>query len=270
MDFYGLLGEKLSHSLSPKIHNTFFKASNIEGAYKLFEVEKEELGKAIEAIKILKVKGVNVTIPYKQDVIKYLDFISEEAQKIGAINTIHLDNGKLYGYNTDYFGFGTIIKNNSIEIKNSIAMVLGNGGAAKAVVTYLLDQGVKKICLVSRRKSINSDYNDKRIEIKTYEEISDIKGDILINTTPLGMYPNVDVAPVDEDTINNFNIVIDIIYNPKKTKFLKIGEKLNKKACGGIEMLIGQAIKAEEIWQGHSLEKDVTEKLYSMFQDEFK
>lgn len=270
MDFYGLLGEKLSHSLSPKIHNTFFKASNIEGAYKLFEVEKEELGKAVEAIKVLKVKGVNVTIPYKKDVMKYLDFISEEAQKIGAINTIHLDDGKLYGYNTDYFGFGTIIKNNCVEIKDSIAMVLGNGGAAKAVITYLLDQGIKKIYLVSRRKSINSDYNDEKIEIKTYEEIGDIKGDILINTTPLGMYPNVDVAPVDEDTINNFNTLIDIIYNPKKTKFLKIGEKLNKKVCGGIEMLIGQAIKSEEIWQEHSLDRAVAEELYSMFQDEFK
>ena len=270
MDFYGLIGEKLPHSLSPKIHNTLFKALDIEGAYKLFEVEKEDLGKAIDSLKILKIKGVNVTIPYKQDVMKYLDFISEEAKKIGAVNTIYLNDGKLYGYNTDYFGFGTIIKNNNIKVKDSIAMVLGNGGAAKAVITYLLDEGIKKIYLVSRKSKDNSGYDDDRIECKSYEEIVHIKGDILINSTPLGMYPHIDETPVHEDIISNFNALIDIIYNPKETKFLKIGKALNKKVCGGIEMLVGQAIKAEEIWQGVPLDNEVTQELYSIFQDEFK
>lgn len=270
MDFYGLIGEKLPHSLSPKIHNTLFKALDIEAAYKLFEVEKEDLSKSVDSLKILKIKGVNVTIPYKQDIMKYLDSISEEAKKIGAVNTIFLNNGKLYGYNTDYFGFGTIIKNNHIEVKDNIAMVLGNGGAAKAVITYLLDEGIKKIYLVSRKSKDNSGYEDERIECKSYEEISHIKGDILINSTPLGMYPHIDEAPVHEDIISNFNVLIDIIYNPKETEFLKIGKALNKKVCGGIEMLVGQAIKAEEIWQGVPLDNKVTQELYSIFQDEFK
>jgi shikimate dehydrogenase len=269
LDFYGLIGEKLPHSLSPKIHNTLFKALDIEGAYKLFEVEKEDLGKALDSLKILKIKGVNVTIPYKQDVMKYLDYVSEEAKKIGAVNTIYLNGEKLYGYNTDYFGFGTIVKNNDINIKDNIAMVLGNGGAAKAVITYLLDKGIEKIYLVSRRKD-NSGYDDDRIESKSYEEIGDIKGDILINTTPLGMYQHEDEVAVHEDIINNFNNLIDIIYNPKETKFLKMGKALNKKVCGGIEMLIGQAIKAEEIWQETSIDNKVTQELYSIFQDEFK
>lgn len=270
MDFYGLIGEKLPHSLSPKIHNALFKSLDIEGAYKLFEVEKEELGKAIDSLKILKIKGINVTIPYKQDVMEYLDFISEEAKKIGAVNTIHLNDGKLYGYNTDYFGFGTIIKNNDIEVRESIVMVLGNGGAAKAIITYLLDEGIKKIYLVSRKSKDNSSYDDERIECKSYEEITHIKGDILINSTPLGMYPHIDETPTHEDIISNFNVLIDIIYNPKETEFLKIGKALNKKVCGGIEMLVGQAIKAEEIWQGISLDNEVTKELYSIFQDEFK
>jgi len=270
LDFYGLIGEKLPHSLSPKIHNTLFKALDIEGSYKLFEVEKEDLGKAVESLKILKIKGVNVTIPYKQDVMKHLDFISDEAKKIGAVNTIYLDNGKLYGYNTDYFGFGTIIKNNDIKVKDSIAMILGNGGAAKSVITFLLDKGIKKIYLVSRKSKDNSGYDDDRIECKSYEDIGCIKGDILINTTPLGMYPHIDETPVYEDVISNFNDLIDIIYNPKETKFLKIGKALNKKVCGGIEMLVGQAIKAEEIWQGIPLDNEVTQELYSIFQDEFK
>ena len=270
MDFYGLIGKKLSHSLSPKIHNTLFKALEIEGAYKLFEVEKDNLGKLIDSIKLLKIKGVNVTIPYKQDVMKYLDFISDEAEKIGAVNTIFLEDNKLYGYNTDYFGFGTILKNNDITVKDNIAMVLGNGGAAKAVITYLLDQGIKKIYLVSRKIKGNSGYEDVRIECRTYEEITDIKGDVLINTTPLGMYPHMDETPVDEEIIKNFHALVDIIYNPKETKFLEIGKTLNKKVCGGIEMLIGQAIKAEEIWQGHLLNSEVTQNLYYMFEDEFK
>lgn len=270
MEFYGLIGEKLPHSLSPKIHNTLFKGLNIEGAYKLFEVEKEDLGKAIDSLRILKIKGVNVTIPYKQDVMEHLDFISDEAKKIGAVNTIYLNDGKLYGYNTDYFGFGTIIKNNSIEVKDNIAMVLGNGGAAKAVITYLLDEGIKKIYLVSRKINEESGYDDNRIECKTYHKIADIKGDILINTTPLGMYPHMDESPVDENIVANFNSLIDIIYNPKETKFLKIGKVLNKKVAGGIEMLVGQAIKAEEIWQGTSLDNEVTKRLYFAFQDEFK
>lgn len=270
MDFYGLIGEKLQHSLSPKIHNTLFKGLNIEGAYKLFEVEREELGKAIDSLKVLKIKGVNVTIPYKQDVMKYLDFISEEAKKIGAVNTIYFNDGKLYGYNTDYFGFGTIIKNNEIEVKDNIAMVLGNGGASKAVITYLLDKGIKKIFLVSRKILEDSGYEDNRVEWKTYDEISNIKGDILINTTPLGMYPHMEGTPVDEKIISNFNALIDLIYNPKETKFLKIGRELNKKIAGGIEMLVGQAIKAEEIWQETSLGNEVTRELYSIFEDEFK
>ncbi|MVX65123.1 shikimate dehydrogenase [Clostridium chromiireducens] len=270
MEFYGLIGEKLSHSLSPKIHNTLFKALEIEGAYKLFEVEKENLGKLIESIKLLRIKGVNVTIPYKQDVMEYLDFISDEAQKIGAVNTIYLKDNKLYGHNTDYYGFGTILNNNDIVIRDKIAMVLGNGGAAKAVITYLLDRGIKKIYLVSRKIIGNSGYEDERIECKTYEEIADINGDVLINTTPLGMYPHMDETPVDEGIIRNFEALVDIIYNPKETKFLKIGKILNKKVCGGIEMLVGQAIKAEEIWQGHILDREVTQSLYSMFEDEFK
>ena len=270
MDFYGLIGEKLPHSLSPKIHNTLFKALNIEGAYKLFEVEKEDLGKAIDSLKILKIKGVNVTIPYKQDVMKYLDFIADEAKKIGAVNTIYLNNGKLYGYNTDYFGFGTIIKNNDIRVKDSIAMVLGNGGAAKAVINYLLDEGINKIYLVSRKGKDSSGYDDNRIECKSYDEITHIKGDILINSTPLGMYPHMDETAVNEDIISNFDALIDLIYNPKETKFLKIGKTLNKKVCGGIDMLVGQAIKAEEIWQGVPLDNDETKGLYSLFQNEFK
>lgn len=269
MDFYGVLGHKLPHSISPQIHKEIFSLLNIEGAYKIFEVEKDDLCKFADSLRVLKIKGTNVTIPYKEDIMKYLDFISPESQKIKAINTIFLKDNKLYGYNTDYFGFGTIINKNKIEVKDKIAMVLGTGGGAKAIVTFLLDHDIKKIYLVSRAKTNVSEYEDSRVEYVTYEDIEEIKGDILINTTPVGMYPNVGVSAVNEEVINNFSTLIDIIYNPRKTKFLEIGEKLNKKVCGGLEMLVGQAVKSEEIWQETSISDEVMDEVYQCINEQF-
>lgn len=270
MDFYGVLGHKLPHSISPQIHKEIFSLLNIEGAYKIFEVEKDDLCKFADSLRVLKIKGTNVTIPYKEDIMKYLDFISPESQKIKAINTIFLKDNKLYGYNTDYFGFGTIINKNEVEVEDKIAMVLGTGGGSKAIVTFLLDHDIKKIYLVSRTKTNVLEYEDSRVEYITYEDIEEIKGDILINTTPVGMYPNVGVSAVNEEVINNFSTLIDIIYNPRKTKFLEIGEKLNKKVCGGLEMLVGQAVKSEEIWQETSISGEVMDEVYQCINEQFK
>lgn len=270
MNFYGVLGEKLPHTISPEIHEQVFSLLNIKGAYKKFEVEKDDLCKVADSLRVLKVKGTNVTIPYKQDIMKYLDEISEEAQKIGAINTINLKDNKLYGYNTDYYGFGTIIDKNNVDIKNKTAVVLGTGGASKAVVTYLLYNGASKVYLVSRTEKSESGYDDSRVECRTYETIKDVKGYAIVNTTPVGMYPKTDISPVSEEIINNFDVLIDIIYNPRKTKFLELGEKLNKKICGGLEMLVGQAIKSEEIWQEMKIDDEVFEKVYSNINKNFK
>lgn len=269
MDFYGVLGEKLPHSISPEIHEKIFELLNIDGAYKIFEVEKKDVNKVCDSLRVLKIKGTNVTIPYKQEIMKYLDSISQEAEKIGAVNTIYLKDGKLSGHNTDYFGFGTIIDRNKVNIQGETAMVLGTGGASKAVVTYLLDRCVEKIYLVSRTKKEESDYDDSRVEYTTYEDINDIKGHILVNTTPVGMYPKSEVSPVQEDVIRNFDTLIDIIYNPRMTKFLEIGQNLGKKICGGLGMLVGQAIKAEEIWQEMSIDNDVMEEVYKCINEQF-
>ena len=142
MEFYGLLGEKLSHSLSPEIHSELLRLMNKAGGYKLFEVERNKLKDFTESLKLLKIRGCNVTIPYKRDIMEYVDFISDEAKKIGAINTIYLNEGKLYGYNTDYFGFGYMLKVSNIDIKDKIAVILGNGGASRAVVHYLVDNKI--------------------------------------------------------------------------------------------------------------------------------
>lgn len=261
MEFYGVVGEKLPHSLSPQIHNRVFDLLNIDGAYKLFEIPKDKIENLGEALKLLKIKGANVTIPYKQVVMEQLDFISDEAKKIGAINTIHLKDGKLYGYNTDYFGFGMMLKNKNIQVKDKVAAVLGNGGAAKAINHYLLDSGVKELYLVTRDESSSTQIDD-RIKLIDYNELKDIKGDILVNTTPVGMYPKVDASPVDKDVISNFGAIADIIYNPLKTEFLKLGEALGKVTCGGLYMLVGQGIKSEEIWQDINIDEKIINQIF--------
>lgn len=269
MEFYGLLGEKLSHSLSPEIHTRIFEFINIKAAYKLFEVNEEDIEKFIQGLKVLKIKGTNVTIPYKEKVMKYLDEISEEGKKIGAINTIYLKENKLYGYNTDYYGFGLMLEVSNIQVKNKRAVILGNGGAAKAVVHYLLDNEVEKIYIASRNPKVDN-YKLNRVEIIGYDNIKNIKGDILINSTPIGMYPKNGVSTVDKDVINNFKILVDLIYNPEETEFLRIGKTLNKKTVGGLYMLVAQAVKAEEIWNNIKIDEDVIKEIYKEVNRKFK
>ena len=269
MEFYGLIGEKLSHSLSPRIHKRIFELLNIDGGYKLFQIPKDKINSLGSALKLLDIKGVNVTIPYKQDVIAQLDTISKEGADIGAINTILSNDGKLYGYNTDYFGFGKLLEVNNIEVSGKVAVVLGNGGAAKAVLTYFLDNKVSKLYLVTRNKE-NVQTQNKNIKVIDYDDLKEVKGDILVNTTPVGMYPNVSSSVVGEDIISNFDSLVDLIYNPKTTEFLKIGKTLGKKTCNGLYMLVGQAVKSEEIWQNIKIETEVLDKIYKELDQEFK
>ncbi|MGL4773502.1 MAG: shikimate dehydrogenase [Clostridium sp.] len=269
MEFYGLLGEKLSHSLSPKIHNYIYKELNIEGAYKLFEVEKEELNKLSEGLKLLKIKGINITIPYKEDMIKYLDEISKEAKDIGAINTICLKENKLYGYNTDYYGFGLMLKQNNIDVKGKSAVVLGSGGACKAVISYLINEGATEVRIATRKIGENQNNFPKEVTFITYDNKEMLNGDILINTTPVGMYPKIDGCPLNREDIEKFECVVDLIYNPKETQLMKIAKELGKKVCGGLGMLINQAIKAEEIWLEREIPQEIGEKLYNEINKEF-
>ncbi|MDU5106996.1 shikimate dehydrogenase [Clostridium sp.] len=268
MEFYGLLGEKLSHSLSPEIHNEILKQINIAGGYKLFEVNKDRLSDFAEALKLLKIKGCNVTIPYKKDIMKYVDFISDEAKKIGAINTISLNEGKLYGYNTDYFGFGYMLKVNNIEVNDKVVVILGNGGASRAVLHYLIDNNAKEVYIVSRNPK-KDDFLLENVKLISYEELKSLKGDILINSTPVGMYPNIEESPVSKEVINNFDVLVDLIYNPMETKFLSYGKELNKINVGGLYMLIGQAAKAQEIWQDTDINEYVIEEIYNKINRKF-
>lgn len=261
MEFYGLLGEKLSYSLSPKIHSEILKSLNKNGAYKLFEIDRYRLKNFTEAIKLLKISGCNVTIPYKKDIMKYIDIVSEEANKIGAVNTIFLKDEKLYGYNTDYFGFGYMLKTSNIDVKDRMAVILGNGGASSAVLHYLLDNGAREVYIVSRNpnKEVFEFENTKLIG---YEELNSLSGDILINTTPVGMYPNIENSPVSKEVVDRFSSLVDLIYNPMETKFLSYGKESNKQIVDGLYMLVGQAVKAQEIWQDTVIDDSVIENIY--------
>ncbi|KYH34993.1 shikimate dehydrogenase [Clostridium tepidiprofundi DSM 19306] len=262
---YGLLGEKLGHSLSPQIHSMLFDALNIDAYYHLFEIKKENLRDALYGLKALNVRGVNVTIPYKVDVIEYLDDISEEAKKIGAVNTIHFINDKSIGYNTDYYGFGILLEKYGVNIKNSKAVVLGTGGASKAIVQYLSDNGAKEITLVSRNIYNNKEWL-KNFRVISYDRLHALGyNDIVINCTPCGMYPYISDCPIRMHDIYKFRVAIDLVYNPSETVFLSYAKHLGLKAISGSYMLVGQAAKAQEIWNSVKIKPEIIEYIDRQF-----
>lgn len=235
---FALLGEKLSHSYSPLIHNEIFKDLNIDATYELKECKKEELADIINSLRSNTYSGFNVTIPYKKEVMQYLDIISPEAKEIGSVNTIAYVSGKIVGYNTDYYGFYNELLHFNISPKDRKCYVLGTGGASLAINKALADLG---------GKVINVSRNPKDGQI-SYSSLNVTNHDIIVNTTPVGMYPNVGVSPIDSKNAKEAYAVLDIIFNPRVTKLL---EDANSK-MDGLYMLVGQAIKAEEIW--HNLE----------------
>lgn len=263
-DLYGLIGKKLGHSFSPQIHNVIFKKLNISGLYNLYEVNEENLKQKIDELKVLDVKGLNVTIPYKVNVMQYLDVISTPARKIGAVNTIEFNNGVLTGYNTDYNGFGATLKNFKVNIENKRALILGTGGASKAVSTYLIDNGIMDVIYVSRNIEKISE-NLMGLRIISYDDASKINnGDIIINCTPCGMYPNVNACPINKKLLYNFSTAVDLIYNPEKTIFLKQAEEIGLQTISGLYMLVAQAVASQEIWQNISINNEIVSKVFEI------
>ncbi len=261
-NIYGLIGEKLGHSFSPRIHSLICEALNIKGSYFLFELEKRDLKDAILGGKALKIKGFNVTIPYKIEMMQHMDEMEEAAKKIGSINTVVFKDGKSIGYNTDYHGFGMMLKKQDVDLKNKKCVILGTGGASKAVLQYLLDNHAKEILFVSRDKE-KSKERYKEFECIDYQDLKSIKEkDILINCTPCGMYPNTQESPIDTMDLKNFKVAVDLIYNPIQTLFIKESKEKGLKGLNGLYMLIGQAIKSQELWNDLKIEDQIVDKIY--------
>ena len=240
----GLLGEKLSHSYSPQIHTMLGSYT-----YELFERKPEE----IEAfLKNGDWDGINVTVPYKKAVLPYLDQLSPIAQKLGAVNTIVRRNGKLIGHNTDYFGFQILLKTLPFPIDPEKALILGSGGASNTAAAVLKDMGVKVI-VISRGGENN--YSNLQLHQDAH---------LIVNTTPVGMYPNTGLSPLP-NLINRQNFpclrgVVDVIYNPARTQLLLDAEKNDHIACtNGLLMLVAQAKEAAEWFTGGKISDDVIE-----------
>lgn len=233
MNKYGLIGNNISYSKSPVLHQIIAEIFNIDLTYELFDVNSiEEINQLINSHKI---KGFNVTKPYKKDVLKYLDKVSNIVKKTNAVNTIYYKNNKIYGDNTDYYGFKYLIKYHNINIKNKKIAILGTGGAAE-VVYYYLKKHTKHVLFVSRTKQ-----NKNTI---TYENIKKYKFDIIINATPIGTHPNINESPINKNHLSNNPILIDLTYNPSKTKFMS----LSSNSYNGLIMLIVQALYAQKRW----------------------
>lgn len=270
MKTFGLFGEKLSHSLSPTIHNMLYEALDIDAAYNLFEIKAHMLQDAVKGVKALNINGVNVTIPYKVKVMDYLDSISDEAMRIGAVNTICNHNDYLSGFNTDYIGFGRMLKKHLIETNNKKAIILGTGGAAKSVITYLKDNGVSNISIASRNPEKVDSFDTMIYEVINYDKLTRINNiDLLVNCTPCGMYPNIQCSPIDEDIVSHFGVIVDLIYNPSETLLMKYAERNKITAVNGLYMLVAQAAAAVEIWIGQSIDNSIVEDVYQRLTHKF-
>lgn len=248
---YGLLGGRLGHSLSPQIHKLFFAHTGIEGSYTLLETPAEKLAQQVQQMRG-SYRGCNVTIPHKVEVMPLLDAVAPEAQAIGAVNTIDFADGKLTGYNTDYFGFARMLEYNNIDAAGKTAVVLGSGGAARAVVKYFTDIKAAELYLVTRSpQDIDKHFFEicPKIKVIDYAALAAVQGEVIVNCTPVGMYPKVENCPVGAEIISNFASAVDLIYNPQKTLFLQRAEAAGKKAVNGLFMLVAQAVAAQEIWQ---------------------
>ncbi len=244
---YGLIGEHLPHSFSKEIHRLIGKYDNNGYEYELKELQPEEVGAFLKEADF---KGINVTIPYKQTVMKYLDYIDDKAKDIGAVNTIVNRDGRLYGYNTDYFGLRDLILHTGIDLSGKKVLILGTGGTSKTAEHVCRALSAKTVIKVSRslKTDISQDAQDNLTVTRycTYEEAYDVHSDadVIINTTPVGMYPNTDVSPVQIDRFKDLQGYIDVIYNPLHTKaYTECLFRGIKCACG-LYMLVTQAVYA--------------------------
>ncbi|MBI4654359.1 MAG: shikimate dehydrogenase [Nitrospirae bacterium] len=247
----GIFGFPVEHTLSPAIHNAAFEALGLDMCYLPFKVSPEDLLQAVNAVRALNILGVNITVPHKEKVIPLLDEVDEEARFIGAVNTVVNKNGRLKGYNTDGRGFINSLSENNISAEGKEILILGAGGASRAI-SYYLSEAAKKLFLYDldtlKTEKLVNDLKKIRNNVFAINDIREVKNfDIVINATPLGLKPD-DPMPLSTDLITSKMIVCDLIY--KQTKFLKHAEAKGAKTLDGSGMLLWQGVLAFELWTG--------------------
>ncbi len=264
----GVIGHPINHSKSPIIHNKWLADAQIEGEYTAIDIAPDDLEGEVQRLINEGYNGFNVTIPHKQNIIKFCSAIDEGAKKIGAVNTVVINNGNLSGYNTDAFGFTqNIIENSDFDFNGKTACVIGAGGAARAVIQGLLDKDIGKIMLTNRTRDkaeMLKEFDAKKIEIIDWDQYQDYlpNTNILINTTSLGMkgYPDLEI---DLSSLQKNAVVTDIVYTPLETPLLMQAKENGFHTVTGIGMLLYQAQKSFEIWTGSlpSIDDDLIKKV---------
>ena len=251
---FAVIGDPIDHSLSPNIHSAAFRELNLDSSYIGYRIPKGELEGGVEGLKKIKINGFNITIPHKIEMMKYLDKMDESCSIIGAVNTVVNNEGVLKGYNTDMDGFLEPLKKRNIAIQNSKILLIGAGGAARAIVAGIAKEKAASIDIANRRiekannllefaTKLGLSANVKKIEsIDTYTE----NYNIIINATSIGLKD--EPSPISFEGINEKTVVYDIVYTPMNTDFIKKAKMKNAIIIYGYEMLLGQAIRAFEIW----------------------
>jgi shikimate dehydrogenase len=244
---YALFGNPVDQSLSPLMHNTALKEMGLPGHYVPLCVR--HLHSAVQGLRGMDIRGVSVTIPFKSEILEYLDDLDDEALRIGAVNTIVNDDGRLTGHNTDWRGLIHSLKE-QVEIERKTVVILGAGGTARAALYGIVRQGGHPV-IVNRTEGKSRELaQDWDCPYESLKNIRKIKADILINTTPVGMFPHTDEKPVADGVLACFPWVVDVIYNPLKTSLLKAAEAAGCRTLSGLDMFVYQGAEQIRLWTG--------------------
>jgi len=253
---FAVIGDPIDHSLSPNIHSAAFRELNLDCSYIAYRISKGELEEGVESLKKIKIDGFNVTVPHKVEMMKYLDKVDETCSLIGAVNTVTNKDGVLKGYNTDRDGFLEPFKKRKINLEDTKVLLLGAGGAARAIIAGFAKEKAKGITIANRtlEKAENISEFAKKMKLDAKAiNIEDVKDsakdyDIIVNATSVGL--KNESSPISLDSIDDKTIVYDIVYIPMQTDFIKKAKEKNAEIIFGYEMLLGQAARTFEIWHG--------------------
>ena len=261
MKKYLVIGNPIEHSLSPKLHNHWLKENNIDGIYEKKKIVKDEIKNIVNEVRNNKITGINVTVPFKKEVIPYLDQLSDESLITQSVNTIYFKDDKVIGHNTDIYGFEHSLKNTKFEIRNKNVLILGAGGVVPSIIYSLEKLGVSNISLTNRTRSKADDLKKLFVNLNIVEWGTLPDFDLIINATSIGLNKN-DKMDIDFSKVKKGNFFYDVIYNPKETNFLEIGKKSGAKVLNGKMMFIYQAFEAFKIW--HKISPRVNDEILRM------
>jgi shikimate dehydrogenase len=244
---YALFGNPVAQSLSPLMHNAALNAMGLPGMYVPFQVQNLPL--AVQGLRGLDIEGVSVTLPFKTEIMDYLDDVDDEALRIGAVNTLICRDGRLTGHNTDWRGLIRSMKE-QFEIKGKTVVILGAGGTARAALYGVVKEGGHPVIVNRTKGKARVLAQDWECPYESLKNVGKIKADILINTTPVGMFPREAESPIARDVLENFSRVVDVIYNPMKTKLLQDADRAGCRTLSGLDMFVHQGAEQLRLWTG--------------------